>query len=114
MRVATEEVFGPVALVFRADDSEDALRIANDTRFGLGSSVWTNDEAERRLFVDGLQAGMVYVTAMVASQPELPFGGTKASGYGRELAGFGIREFCEVKTVYVAAGAHDSGAIAGD
>ena len=114
MRVATEEVFGPVALVFRAEDTEDALRTANDTRFGLGSSVWTNDEAERRLFVDGLQAGMVYVNAMVASQPELPFGGTKASGYGRELAAFGIREFCEVKTVYVAAGASDAATIVGD
>ena len=102
MRVGTEEVFGPVAMLYRAHDAGHALRLANDTRFGLGASVWTADAGERHRFVSGLRAGMVYVNAMVASTPELPFGGTKASGYGRELAAFGIRELCEVKTVFVA------------
>jgi succinate-semialdehyde dehydrogenase/glutarate-semialdehyde dehydrogenase len=102
MRVATEEVFGPVALLHRADDAADALRLANDTGFGLGASVWTHDDGERRQFVEGLEVGMVFVNAMVASTAELPFGGTKRSGYGRELAALGIREFCEAKSVWVA------------
>ena len=102
MRVATEEVFGPVALLHRADDAADALRLANASPFGLGASVWTQDADERRSFVTGLDVGMVFVNAMVASTPELPFGGTKRSGYGRELSALGIREFCEAKTVWVA------------
>ncbi|MGH9018635.1 MAG: aldehyde dehydrogenase family protein, partial [Acidimicrobiales bacterium] len=101
MRVDSEEVFGPVALLYRVDDADEALRVANDTGFGLGASVWTHDEAERRALVDGLEAGMVFVNAMVASTPELPFGGMKRSGYGRELADLGIREFCEAKSVWV-------------
>ncbi len=102
MRVDSEEVFAPVALLYKADDADDALRMANDSRFGLGASVWTTDEDERQRFVEGLEVGMVFVNAMVASTAELPFGGTKCSGYGRELSGLGIKEFCEAKTIWVA------------
>ncbi len=102
MRVATEEVFGPVALLQRVDSVDEALRAANDTSFVLGASVWTRDRDEEARFVEELEVGMVFVNAMVASTPELPFGGTKRSGYGRELSALGIREFCEAKTVWVA------------
>jgi succinate-semialdehyde dehydrogenase/glutarate-semialdehyde dehydrogenase len=102
MRVDTEEVFGPVALLYKAQDTADALRMANDSTFGLGASVWTDDADERRLFIEGLDVGMVFVNAMVASTVELPFGGMKRSGYGRELSTLGIKEFCEAKTVWVA------------
>jgi succinate-semialdehyde dehydrogenase/glutarate-semialdehyde dehydrogenase len=102
MRVATEEVFGPVALMFEADDAAHALMQANDSPFGLGASVWTQDPEEQHAFIEGLEAGLVFVNAMVASTPELPFGGTKHSGYGRELGGLGIKEFCEAKTVWEA------------
>jgi succinate-semialdehyde dehydrogenase/glutarate-semialdehyde dehydrogenase len=102
MRVDREEVFGPVAMLYKVQGVEDALSIANSTTFGLGASVWTNDSSERHSFVEGLDCGMVFVNSMVASMPELPFGGTKDSGYGRELSVFGIREFCEVKTVFEA------------
>jgi succinate-semialdehyde dehydrogenase/glutarate-semialdehyde dehydrogenase len=100
MRVFEEEVFGPVALLHEAQDAADALVKANDTGFGLGASVWTEDADERERFVQDLDVGMVFVNAMVASTPELPFGGPKRSGYGRELADLGIKEFCEVKSVW--------------
>jgi succinate-semialdehyde dehydrogenase / glutarate-semialdehyde dehydrogenase len=102
MRVYREEVFGPVAMLYRAEDAGHALRLANDTSFGLGASVWTEDDRERELFVEELEAGMVFVNAMVASMPELPFGGTKRSGYGRELSVHGLREFCVAKSVFAA------------
>jgi succinate-semialdehyde dehydrogenase/glutarate-semialdehyde dehydrogenase len=101
MDMYLEEVFGPVAQVHRADDIEDAVRIANATRFGLGSNAWTNDPEEQAVFIRDLQAGQTFINGMVASFPALPFGGVKASGHGRELAAHGIREFMNLKTVWV-------------
>jgi len=98
-----EELFGPVAAVIPARDEADAIRIANDTDFGLGAAVFTRDvERGERIARDQLQAGACFVNAFVKSDPRLPFGGIKMSGYGRELSEFGIREFVNVKTVYVA------------
>ncbi len=101
MDMFLEEVFGPVAQVHRANDIEDAVRIANATRFGLGSNAWTNDPGEQEIFIRDLQAGQTFINGMVASFPALPFGGVKASGHGRELATHGLREFTNIKTVWV-------------
>ncbi|MGW3954372.1 NADP-dependent succinic semialdehyde dehydrogenase [Streptomyces sp. NPDC004752] len=100
MRIHREEAFGPVATLYRADGLDEAVLIANDTPFGLSSNVWTRDEAEIDRFVRDLEAGSVYVNGMTASHPAFPFGGVKRSGYGRELSGHGIREFCNITTVW--------------
>jgi succinate-semialdehyde dehydrogenase/glutarate-semialdehyde dehydrogenase len=97
-----EETFGPVASLFRVKNAEEAVRLANATIFGLGASVWTNDHAEAELFIAEIESGQVFVNAMVASDPRIPFGGTKHSGFGRELGVYGIREFTNIKTVWIA------------
>ena len=102
MRIVLEETFGPVASVYKVADREEAVRIANQTTFGLSSAVWSNDPEEQDWFVARLDAGAVFLNGMTVSYPELPFGGIKDSGYGRELAAAGIREFCNLKTVWKA------------
>jgi succinate-semialdehyde dehydrogenase/glutarate-semialdehyde dehydrogenase len=101
MDMYTEEVFGPVAQLFRVADITEAVEVANATRFGLGSNAWTNDPGEQEIFIRDLQAGQTFINGMVASFPALPFGGVKASGHGRELAMHGIREFTNIKTVWI-------------
>jgi succinate-semialdehyde dehydrogenase/glutarate-semialdehyde dehydrogenase len=101
MRMWSEEVFGPVAGLYRVSSVEEAVELANATEFGLGANAWTRDPAEQEQFVAELAAGAVFINGMVTSYPSLPFGGIKASGYGRELSAHGIREFCNLKTVWV-------------
>jgi succinate-semialdehyde dehydrogenase/glutarate-semialdehyde dehydrogenase len=101
MAMWSDEVFGPVAGLFRVDSYDEAVRLANGTDFGLGANAWTTDPAEQERFVQDLDAGMVFLNGMVTSYPELPFGGVKHSGYGRELSAHGIREFCNLTSVWV-------------
>ena len=108
MRMYTEEVFGPVAQLHRVADLDEALALANDSAFGLGSNAWTNDPAEQERCARELQAGMVFLNGMTTSYPELPFGGIKTSGYGRELGQLGIRAFCNAKTVWVGESSADA------
>ncbi|MGD0603046.1 MAG: NADP-dependent succinic semialdehyde dehydrogenase [Streptosporangiaceae bacterium] len=103
MRVHLEELFGPVATLYRVSDIDSAIELANGTSFGLGANAWTNDEQERSRFVRDLAAGMVFINGNVTSYPELPFGGVRRSGHGRELSSHGIREFCNTKSVWIGA-----------
>jgi succinate-semialdehyde dehydrogenase/glutarate-semialdehyde dehydrogenase len=103
--LTAEEIFGPIAMVFRAADLDDAIRIANDIPFGLGSSVWTNEPAEQERFIREIEAGMTAINQLLASAPEAPFGGIKHSGHGRELSRYGMNEFMNLKTVMHPAGA---------
>jgi succinate-semialdehyde dehydrogenase / glutarate-semialdehyde dehydrogenase len=101
MSMYAEEVFGPVAGLYRVSSLDEAVELGNATSFGLGSNAWTNDPAEQDRFIRDLDAGAVTINGMTTSYNELPFGGTRRSGYGRELSAHGIREFCNIKAVWV-------------
>jgi succinate-semialdehyde dehydrogenase/glutarate-semialdehyde dehydrogenase len=101
MRIDSEETFGPVATLYRVPDIDGAIEVANRTSFGLGSNAWTQEPAEQERFMTELEAGAVFINGMTTSYPELAFGGIKRSGYGRELSDVGIREFCNLKSVWV-------------
>ncbi|MCK9519498.1 MAG: aldehyde dehydrogenase family protein, partial [Dehalococcoidia bacterium] len=101
MPVFAEETFGPVAAVVRAKDAAEAVALANQSQYGLGSSLWTRDLEAGQRWAREIEAGSVFINGMVASDPRLPFGGIKRSGYGRELSEYGIREFVNVKTVWI-------------
>ena len=101
MAMYAEEVFGPVAGLYRVDSIEEAIELGNGTNFGLGSNAWTTDADEQDRFIRDLDAGVVTINGMTISYNDLPFGGTKRSGYGRELSGHGIREFCNIKAVWI-------------
>nr|WP_235606800.1 aldehyde dehydrogenase family protein [Syntrophotalea acetylenivorans] len=96
-----QELFGPVAAVIRVAGEAEALAVANDTPFGLGASIWSGDSRRAETLAEEIEAGAVFVNGMVKSDPRLPFGGIKESGYGRELADYGIREFVNIQTVWV-------------
>jgi len=101
MPVFKEETFGPVAAVLRVRDADEAVRVANDSQYGLGASVWTRDVAFGERLARKIESGSVFINGMVASDPRLPFGGVKRSGYGRELSAFGIREFTNIQTIWI-------------
>jgi succinate-semialdehyde dehydrogenase/glutarate-semialdehyde dehydrogenase len=104
MRVHKEEVFGPVATLYRVPDIDAAIELANGTEYGLGANAWTRDAGERERLIRDLEAGLVFINGNVTSFPQLPFGGVKSSGHGRELSVHGIREFCNIKSVWIGAG----------
>jgi succinate-semialdehyde dehydrogenase/glutarate-semialdehyde dehydrogenase len=101
MRVFREETFGPVAAVIRARDAEDAVALANDSQFGLGGNLWTRNIENAKRLARRIESGSVFINGMTASDPRLPFGGVKHSGYGRELSSFGIREFTNIQTIWI-------------
>jgi len=101
MPVYDEETFGPVAALIEVNDEKEAIHVANDTGYGLGASIWTNNVKKAEQLSKHLQAGNVFINEMVKSDPRLPFGGMKKSGYGRELSHYGIKEFVNIQTVYV-------------
>jgi succinate-semialdehyde dehydrogenase/glutarate-semialdehyde dehydrogenase len=109
MDLYSEEVFGPVAALFTVDSLDEAIEIANSHPYGLGANLWSEDEGERAQFVRDVASGMAFVNGMVTSYPELPFGGVKQSGYGRELTGLGMREFMNAKTVWIGPSSSEHG-----